>query len=401
LSSSQELEDLPNWDSDLRAKVLRAFGSYVFALNITDTGVNFPHQVLVSHKADPGSVPSSWDYTDPAVDAILFELTDSKGGEILDGLPLGNMMFIYKTHSTHACRFIGGDEVWARDKMVDSGILAGRCVCLINKGTEHFVATQDDIVRYNGGRQVESVVEGKNRRAIFSELDSTFAVNSFVFENKPANEAWFVYPTTGNEFPNKVFFWNYLTGAQGFRTWDGGTSVDSGILPDVSLESWDSDSDSWDSDITPWENSGPESILYADPGNTKVYKIDDGLAFGSAESTLAFVERTGLALIGKDRQGQPKVDFGVRKMVLRLWPKITGQAIVTVQAGSQEFRDGSITWSSPQSFNPQTQDYVDFDPPVSGRLIAVRFETTGDVAWQIEGYDLRMALLGEFGREAA
>ena len=105
------------------------------------------------------------------------------------------------------------------------------------------------------------------------------------------------------------------------------------------------------------------------------------------------MERLGLAVVGKDRQGQPKVDFGVRKFVSRIWPKFTGSATWDIQVGSQEYRDGPITWSSSQNFDPQTQQFLDVT--TNGRLVGVRVQQQENVYGVFEGYDLRMALLGE------
>src|SRR5262245_14687281 len=130
LDAGTKLANLPNWNSNKRAKRIIAWGSYLFAINLTETGVRRPHKVLVSHKADPGSVPNSWDPSDATKDATEFELTDAEGGEIQDAMPLVDQLIIYKEFSAHSVRFQGGGELWKRDRLFENtGILAARCVC--------------------------------------------------------------------------------------------------------------------------------------------------------------------------------------------------------------------------------------------------------------------------------
>ena len=392
LSVGTDLIALPNWNANKRAKIFRAFGSYLFALNITLSGTNQPHKVLVSHKADPGSVPSSWDPTDATVDAIEFELVDSQGGELFDGRPLGSVFIAYKKNSTHTIRFIGGSELWARDLLfTNSGILASRCVCEYANGTRHFVVTQNDIISHAGTKEVEKIAEGKNKDAIFAEIDSTNYFNSFCFENPKYGEVWFAYPTSGFTNPNKAFVYNYVNKTQTFRDFTG-LSAALGVASDGSTETWASTSGTWDTDTAQWSTAGRENIVFADPGNVKLYKLDDGLAHDAAVPTV-ILERTGLAVVGRDRQGNPKVAFGVRKLVTRIWPKCSGAAQWTVQVGAQELREGTVTWSASQLFNPATMQYLDVT--ANGRFIGVRFQQQENVAGVIEGYDLRMALLGE------
>src|SRR4029077_5142581 len=240
LASGTALAALPNWNANKRAKRIVAFGSYLFALNLIETGVSRPHKILVSHKADTGSVPNSWDPTDATKDATEFELTDADGGEILDAVPLGDMLMVYKVNSTHVIRFQGGNELWKRDRVFENkGILAQRCACSFKDGTMHFVATQTDIIMHSGtpGSSV-SVVEGTNRDKIFKSLDPVNYLNSFVFEHPSKPEVWFCYVETGNTFPNMACIYNYIEKTTAFEEWQG-LGVDFGVVINTTPGDWD------------------------------------------------------------------------------------------------------------------------------------------------------------------
>ena len=114
----------------------------------------------------------------------------------------------------------------------------------------------------------------------------------------------------------------------------------------------------------------------------------------------AFVERTGLAVVGLDRFKNPKVDTESVKLVTEVWPRvevINGTSI-NVYVGSQDHAKGPITWSSAMAYDPATMDKVDVDPPITGRFIAVRFETPNTVAtsWKLDGYDLELHVIGKY-----
>jgi len=54
----------------------------------------------------------------------------------------------------------------------------------------------------------------------------------------------------------------------------------------------------------------------------------------------------------------------------------------------------SVTWTGPYTYTVGTDEKVDVE--VIGRLIAVRFEDTANVEWEIQGYDLEQIMLGRY-----
>ena len=229
-----------------------------------------------------------------------------------------------------------------------------------------------------------------NKTSIFAELDPTNYVNAYVFEDRTAKELFFCYPTTGSTYPNKAFVYNYESKTQGFRDWNGVASA-RGVYQVSSDTTWDGDSVTWDGDSEQWSNSGREGILFVDPTASKIYLHSSGYAFGDS-TPLAFLERVNLAL--PPRKGSGKADFTSRKLCTRIWPKIVSQGSCTIQVGGQEDRNASPTWSTPQTFNPATQQWLDVE--ANGRLLAVRFEFQSNVSFDLEGYDLDVSVLGKY-----
>ena len=395
ISSGTPLANLPNWPSTLRAKVVRAFGGYLIALNITESSTNLPQAFRWSQRADPGAVPASWDYTSPATGAGRVELTDASGGQIVDGLILGNQFIIYKQNATHTMRFIGGQEIFQRDLLFQTGILAPRCVTGFNKGRMHLVVTEDDIIVHGGNSSAESIIQDKVRDTVFGELDSSNYLNSFVVEDPAYKKVLFCYPTQGQTIPDKALVWDYGDNTIDYRDIIGVSADIGSLVVDTDTVTWDGDSGTWDADTGVWNEEagflGRRRVLFASPSETKTWVLNSTYVFGSTVQTRSFVERTGLAIVGRDRQGQPKADYETRKLFKRIWPKITGLASVYVSLGSQEDLQDEVTWASSKLFIPD-QKYLDFE--VAGKFGAVRFESTDDAPWQLEGYDLELEVLG-------
>ena len=397
ISLGTKLADLTNWPASTTAKIIRPFGSFLVALYITKSGAVKPHMVKWSHPADPGTLPSSWDETDPTKDAGENDLSDTIAGVIQDGLGLRNMFIIYKDNSTWGMQFVGGQFVFRFFPILSqSGILSTHCVTLMPDGTRHFVATGDDIITFNG-QNPQSILTDRGHKALLNDIDKTNFNRSFVTANARDREMWFCYPETGATWPTKVIVWNYEENTITIRDISNISFIAQGLISEtVSNTTWDSDSEPWDGDMTQWGTqqyaAGVNRMLGCDPVNTKFYQMGDTFQFNGTDYS-SFIERTGIALVGQDRQKRPIVDFSSRKLAVRIWPKATG-ASFNVRVGAQETLDAPITWSNAVSFNPGTDQYVDVC--VAGRLLAIRFESASGDGWSLYGYDVELERLGVF-----
>lgn len=395
-----KLQNLTNWQAAVRARVVRAFGSFLVAFGITDTGVVFPHLVRWSHPADPGSVPSSWDVTDPTKDTGQSDLPDVNAGIILDALPLGSTMYIYKESSTHKMNYIGGRSIMDFGQaawLQTMGILAARCVAVTGDGLRHVVATQDDIIWHNGN-SVDSILDKKQRRRLLNEIDPTNYTNSFMFDNPFYKEMWFCYPGTGQTQPDRALVMNYSNpGAWVVTEADGVTfrHAASGKVESPSEELWsDLPLEEWDTDTGPWSELLRRRVLLAGTAATKIYNMDktvarDGVVFN------ATLQREGLSVLGQDRKGNWIVDHQIEKMLSRLWPKVQGGPI-NVRTGAQATVNGATSWGDVVAFDPSRELTADI-LPVTGRATSVEFSTTASVAWRIDGYKMEVSPVGDAG----
>lgn len=387
---------LLNWPANLRASIVRALGPYLFALNLTEAGVVMPHTVQWSHPATPGAVPSSWDITNPAVDAGRQDLPDVNSGLIREALSLGSSLIIYKDNSTWQATPSGRTRFPFNFKTIfeTSGILGPRCVTLTGDGTRHVVLTQDDVIWHNGA-SIDSILFEKQKTTLFNEIDTVNYKSSFLFTLPLRDEVWICYPTSGNVNPNKALIWNYKQGQKGSISFADGINFRHAAIGNIegaSDEIWDSGTDSWEEDTGPWSDLSRRRVVLAGTDAAKFYDMDrtnqrDGVDFTST------LQRTSLSVVGRKKSGEWIEDFDSIKSWHTMWPKMQG-GVVNIRIGTQEVTDGAVSWGPVVTFDPQTERFVDLDD-ISGVSLGFELSSSGK-AWRIDGYKLDLTVLGKF-----
>lgn len=398
-----KLADLTNWPSTQRARVVRALGPILNAYNVTDSGTNKPHLVRWSHPADPGSVPSSWDITDPTKDAGEVDLPDVNSGQIMDALPLQGNMYIYKEGSVWRQTPSGGTDIFDFKTFLETaGILGPRCVTLTGDGLFHVVLTQDDVLIHNGN-SADSILAKKMKKTLFNAIDATHYLNCFLFTNPIYDEVWICYPSDGNTNPNSALIWNYRTGKMGALSEADGITFRNAMVGQIESPTsgtWASDSGAWEDDTTLWSNLERRRMLLCGTDATKFYKMDDGITRDGTSFT-GTVQRTGLSILGRKRGGEWIVDHEIRKLVTRIWPKVR-EGSVKIRVGFQDLVDGPTTWKPYVTFDPlmgtlSPADGVTADTSGSGRAVSIEItdaDTKG--VWDLEGYKVELAKTGRF-----
>jgi hypothetical protein len=294
IAAATKLLNLTNWNATTRAKVIRSFGPFLVAFNITDAGTSRPHLVRWSHPADPGSVPSSWDTADETKDTGDTELSDVNSGVIHDALPLGSIMYIYKENAVHKMRFVGGrkimdfgDAAW----LPTIGILAPRCVAVSGDGRKHVFASRDDLL-WHDGNQVRSILNRRQKRRLAADMDSQNFPSSFIFANPNFSEMIFVYPGTGLSFPDRGFFLQYGDGDEFCITDIDGITfrhAAAGPIENPSLELWsDNPSELWSDETGPWATQDRYRVVLAGTADTLLFKLDEGLQETELDSLVRF-----------------------------------------------------------------------------------------------------------------
>lgn len=417
-SFTTKLIDLTNWPASTLAKVLRPFKNYLIALDVSKSGTRYPRMIKWSHSAEPGTIPSSWDETDPTLDAGEFTLSEGYSS-VVDCLPLGDLNLIYTEDEVWAQRYVGGTFVFQFFNLFRQvGIIAQGCV--VNFLNQHFVLTQDDMITHNGS-QITSRAEKRMRRWLFGKLTSTAYFTTRVIAHHLDREIWVCFSQGGGTALDTAIIWNWRDDTWAIRdlpdvrglalvpqalirdtgvTW-GGTSESWSTITGTWLrvsETWEDLSGTWADPVgfgdtwgDPERSPYSQALLCVSPSRLKIVQVDDTLQFESTDFE-TLVEHTGLSVIGRDQYGHILSDPNVEKLVRGVIPRFSAEdgVIIDITIGSRQTPLGAVTWETPQQFTVG----VDFkvDCYTVGRILALRFASYSD--FKLQGYDLDIAPLG-------
>lgn len=373
-------QNLPNWPSNSRCKIMRPFKNYLVALNISKSSVDFPTVVKWSSPADPGQVPFTWDETDPTNDAGETSLADTSGA-IVDGAKLRDYFIIYKEDSVYLMRYIGGVFVFAFQQLFnDIGIMATNCVAEFDGS--HFVVGIGDVYVHNGV-QKRSVIDGVNRERLFKSIRSDKIDKTFVVPDYNRTEMWICYCSydSDSNYCDKAMIWNWVENTWTFRDLPEVFCSAVGILDPQIPDDWDSDATAWNSDLDPWGsatyNPAKTTILMSSPGREKLYSFGNASTF-DGETFTSYLMRTGVYLD----------DNRMMKSLHAVIPHAYGNGEASVYIGTSKTQNGAIDWRGPYTFNLEDQYKVDVKKV--GRYLSVRFEFPSTSNWTFNGYTVEV-----------
>lgn len=366
---------LTAWDSAWRCKSLRSFKNYLIALNVTKSGVNYGSMVKWSHRAEAGTLPDSWDETDPTRDAGENDLSETDD-DIVDGLPLGNTFVVYKERSAYGMQFVTANDIFRFFRLAGNpGALAPNCVADTPIG--HVVLTSGpDVVRHYA-TEPQSIVSGRWKTWLRDNLDATSYKQSFVVANTPKSEVWICIPTTGSTYCNKALVWNWEQDTFGLVDLPNVTHGAVGRLlsSGATIDSVSTMIDSAGYPIDSFDSS--ERMLMS--GAAKLYVMDEGEgADGSAMA--ATFSRVGLSF------GDADAVKLLRGVVLRV--DAEPGTVLSVEGASAMTVEGPYTYTTPVTYTAGTSRRADFR--CTGRFVGVRVSSTGSAPWRIKsvGYDI-------------
>ena len=356
-SSVPVVQRLPAWPTLLKTSLVRSYKNFLFAMSNEIGGAFYPEQIRWSNRADPGAPPSSWDETDTTQPTGIATLPFE--GFIMDAAELRDSLIIYQENHIYQLDEIGGASIFSLRRIFQgAGAANKRCVVPIKEG--HVVLGSTDIY-YHDGSKIESIVEDRVRKSIFSEFN--IAYNPYVFTNSNQSEVWFCIPTQSiNDLgSDTAWVWDYSN-----NTWSKRDIPNSLFAAEI--------------DIGGNYKSNLKTPILASLADNSLLKLDDTEQFAGTNMT-AYVERRCLPL---GERGE--MDLRRMKYVREITPQITGTAggVVNVYVGRRDSIDGTRTWEGPFPYTIGTTRKIDCR--VSGRVIDIKFESTTNITWELTEY---------------
>lgn len=384
LELNSRLVNLENWPESVYCGVMRSYKNYLVALNITKGSNNYPFMVKWSNPADPGSIPDSWDETNPANDAGETDLAEGYD-PIVDGLQLRDSFMIYKEASIWRMDYVGGPFVFKFQKVLGtSGAIAKNCIVEVDGF--HFVFTNSDVIVHDGQTST-SILDKQSRRFLFQNIDVDQVDKCFVFKNPFLNEVYACYPSLGATSCDKALVWNYKDKTVGFRDLTNLNHAAFGPVDEGLEGNWSQDSAPWSSDLSYW--NGPDYTPSAArammaSNDTKLLLLDASAAW-EGDLPDAYLERIGLSFDASDKI----------KLVRSIRPRITGNTgdTVIVKIG---YSNDPYTTPTYTSMTYTIGSTISNDCLVAGRYIAIRFETGTAYQWRLDSYDLDVEMAGNW-----
>lgn len=391
---------LPGWDPTWSCRSLRTFGNQMVALHVTKGSSVFGNLVKISDLALNGLPPASWDHTDTTKSALENPIENLRT-PLVDGVALRNAFILYSNDEVWAMEPVGGVLLYTfRALFHEGGALSTDCV--VDVDGKHYVFGPNDIYVHDGVSK-QSIIDGKNRDAVFQNLSTDasrlcfatymarYNTIMFAYRTGPGEAAWppgsgcnkgAVYDLAGGtwsfvDLPNVTGCTAAsVTGAYTYATlpagstyanmggsyWDQQSTTDAHIIMSASIQTGYSTA------------SRLLGYDYPSKGNLPMLLCPEA-------DFPSFIERRGLSL---DTEG---ADLTTAKMIRRIFPQaqLYGPTPITVQIGGANTPEGPYKLGPIVSFDPATQYKVDVRQ--TGRYLLIRFTQNANEDWTLPGFD--------------
>jgi len=383
-STGAKLVNLPNWNTNTTARVVRSFKAYVVAGDITVSTTRYGNRFMWSGVASPGGLPATYDPTLITYDAGYFDLADTDG-TIIDMKPLNDYLIVYKQNATYAITYVGGSNIFAYKKTFSNiGALSKNCITEVNG--KHFVVTTDDVILTDGFTYT-SIVTGRIKRAIFAAVNSSIMTRMFVVPNYRYNEVWICVPSaSASKGCNLVYIYNYENNTWSTRTMSETPWISAGFLDIPSVGVYNSyTSTTYSNANFPYDSTKYNKTSYllsrVDYDNSRIVLLDSTTQTDMGTPQQVILERKNIKI--SDDQSI--------KTIKSIWPKMTLYAgsvnsVVQFYIGTQLKKNDDITWQGPYNFDINTGNTVDLF--ATGRYMSLRISSNTDIAWSIENMDI-------------
>lgn len=373
------LAALTGWDATWRCSSLRPFKNFLIALNVTKGANRYPHMVKWSDSAEAGTVPVSWDETNPALDAGEQNLAETDD-LLVDCLPLGDVNIIYKQRSMYAQTLIGAPYIFRFQRLPGSvGLMARGCVVDTPQG--HVLLTPNDVVMHNG-QGMTSIANAAVKNYIFDNISSTVAKRSFVTFNPAKNEVWVCFPKEGSATCNAACIYNLIDRTWSIRTLANVTYAAVGqVSSSIVTYTWGTSSGAWSSySPTVWnanDNTKVQTQVLMSHSTPLLSLVDSGNTdFG--ETIAASMTRSGMHFDAPQAV----------KTLRSIYPRIDGTLgdKVSIQVGSAMYADQPPVWNTAQNFFIGKAQKL--DTFCSGRFLSIKFSNASSNPWRIRSFDV-------------
>jgi hypothetical protein len=264
--------------------------------------------------------------------------------------------------------------------------------CVVEIQGRHVVLTSDDLIAHSGG-EAQSIIDARNRRWLFQQIDATNFDRTFLVANHAENEVWICYPQQSRTECTQALIWNYRADTYTVRDLPSVRAITPVTFPPGSADTVDTNNLLVDASAGIVDNAtySPISLrlAMASPALSKIFQADTSNARYDNDAINATVERQHMKF------GDENAYKTISAVYLRAATE-TGQTTpVQVYIGGSSNVNESIAWQGPFAFNVG----IDFRVPVpyvTGRLISFRLTMPAAVDMVVSGIDFEYHPRGDW-----
>ena len=388
------MQDLDNFPVTDYVKVIRQYGNFLIGLNLKRGTDLFPHTIKWSDAAPLGTLPGSWDASDPTTFAGERDL-GSDYGVIVDCLELGRTNIVYKEDAAFAMTLVGGQSVFSTSPLpFKRGLMAPDCVCQVPMG--HFVLGQGRVYVHNGNT-FEDIIEGRVLKWFFNSIHSLYTSRTWVRPHPILPEVWVGYVSNDstNGYHDRVGIWNWKNGTWTIRDIDSITFAAQGYVSgaEAAINDYTQVIDSYTQVFNARTyNLAKKIMVGCSPISTMpLQKLDEVTTIATAKAF--FIERLDLPLSGQAQDGTLEVDSSTTKFLRRVYFKLKGSGTVTIKFGQRASVADAIDWNPACLFEIGVDRYIDCW--LQYTLLSYRIESTGMSDFEYLGANIEIEPLGE------
>ena len=400
---------LSNFVPSSTCNVLRSYGDFLIALNMTESGVNLPTRIRYSDLALSNQIPSTWDASDLTNSAGFNDLVQMKT-PIVDGLALNTNFFIYSSDQVWQMEFVGGAFIFNFRKAFDNcGVINPNCI--VEHEGKHFVFDNDDIYIHDGMSKT-SICDKRVRNYIFSGIDKSKASKCYVHQNKDLEEIYFCYHSgddlavyTDGNFCNRAAVYNYRSDTWSFMDLPNTVSAASSNVNTVQTY-----------DTSPLNYGQAGGTYHEQESQFTQFSLMVSRAYTGAYETISTNRVVGVDLVNTgtlarasvaefnfpmvaERVGidldEAQIPLSGYKVINRIYPQastVSSDPEIHFEFGATDLATEVTNYNPGIIFNMATEYKV--DTRMSGRYLSYKVGTASPKDFSLSGFDIDLQLIG-------
>ena len=401
-----------DWPSSTYAVSMRSFKDFLIAMNVTEGGTQNNSKVKwtdpIQYRA---SLSTGVVWTSSSSNSAGDNVLGQAKSPIQDGMAVGNVFVIYTQTEAFLMEFTGSSLVFSfRELFSDDGVIGLNCIA--TAGQTQYVFGNKDIYITNGATK-QSIADGKVRRKIYKELDTSKTDRCFVHHDTALDLIYFSYVTrdseagyAGSTYANRAAVYNTKNQTWSFMDLPNivGAAIANLTTTDIGYNDYSATYSASSSSYNNFASKTAETTVMVGAKDTslnlsvsRIYAVEllnaSAFAIDQEVETIktAYVERMGLDV---DETQAPLRSMKSLKSIAPQIYMADNTYNVTVKVGFTDLpAEEAVTYQTSQTFTPLTDHKV--DSRASGRLLAYRVEETNGNFFNMSGADFDVSITGK------